>query len=174
MSIQDTLPKSRLTLRYRTEIDGQPQDIELPLRILIAGDFSGKNTVKKTFDERKVLSFDGKNLNNIMGKMKIQLKVKDSQDEAHTIPITNVDSFLPGNIIKSIKKMEDMVKAKNLLNSLLSSINNSSKFRTALTTLLADKDAKDELKKLMAPGYEKIATLPANISSLGGTGEKSI
>ncbi len=174
MSIQDTLPKSRLTLRYRTEINGQPEDIELPLRILIAGDFSGKNTVKKSFDERKILNFDGKNLNSIMEKMKIQLKVKDSQDEVHTIPIANVDSFLPGNIIKSIKKMDDMVKAKNLLSSLLSSMNNSSKFRTALTTLLANNEAKAELKTLMAPGYEKSATLPVKICSLDGTGENCI
>lgn len=170
MSIQDTLPKSRLTLRYRTEINGQPEDIELPLRILIAGDFSGKHTRKAAFDDRKILSFDGKNLNSIMEKMKIQLKVKDSQGELHTIPINNVDSFLPGNIVKSVKKMDDMVKAKNLLNSLLSSINNSSKFRTALTTLLADKEAKDDLKALMAPGYEKSSTLPVKICSIDGAG----
>ncbi len=95
--------------------------------------------------------------------MKIQLKVKDSQGEPHIIPIHNVDSFLPGNIIKSIKSMDEMVKAKDLLNSLLSSINNSSKFRTALTALLADKAAKEELKQIMAPGYEKSATLPEQL-----------
>jgi type VI secretion system protein ImpB len=164
MSIQDTLPKSRLTLRYRTEINGEPEDIELPLRILITGDFSGKHTQKKPFDDRKVLSFDGKNLNSIMQKMKINLKVTDSNEDIHNIPIQNVDSFLPGNIIKSIKGMDDMVKAKNMLGSLLSSINNSNKFRNALTTLLEDKESLESLKTLMAPGYEKVATLPDSLS----------
>lgn len=43
MAIQDekNIPKSRVTLRYRTEINGTPEDITLPLRLLIAGDFSG-------------------------------------------------------------------------------------------------------------------------------------
>ncbi|WP_185236184.1 type VI secretion system contractile sheath small subunit [Teredinibacter franksiae] len=163
MSIQDTLPKSRLTLRYRTEINGEPEDIELPLRILIAGGFSGKNTTKKSFDERKILSFDGKNLNSIMEKMKIRLKVSDSEDKIHTIPIHNVDSFLPNHVIKSIKTMDDMVKSKNLLNSLLSSINNSSKFRNALTQLLEDKASLDSLKTLMAPSYEKRSILPEHL-----------
>ena len=43
MAIQDdkNIPKSRVTLRYRTEINGVPEDVTLPLRILVAGDFSG-------------------------------------------------------------------------------------------------------------------------------------
>jgi len=170
MSIQDTLPKSRLTLRYRTEINGQQEDIELPLRLLVVGDFSGSHSSKDSFEERNVLSFDGKNLNNIMQKMKIRLQVTDSEENAHTIPIENVDSFLPGNVIKSISTMDDMVKAKNLLNSLLSSINNSNKFRQALSSLLEDPEALDKLKKLMAPAYEKIATLPSSVTHTGTTG----
>ena len=43
MAIQNdkNIPKSRVTLRYRTEINGVPEDVTLPLRILVAGDFSG-------------------------------------------------------------------------------------------------------------------------------------
>ena len=40
MAIQDEIPKSRLTLRYKTEINGQPEDIQLPLRLAVVGDFS--------------------------------------------------------------------------------------------------------------------------------------
>ena len=40
MAVQDEVPKSRITLRYRTEIDGTPADIQLPLRLLMMGDFS--------------------------------------------------------------------------------------------------------------------------------------
>jgi type VI secretion system protein ImpB len=160
MSIQDTIPKSRLTLRYRTEINGEPEDIELPLRLLVLGDFSGSHTLKDSFDERKILSFDGKNLNSIIKEMKIKLQVTDSAEETHTIPIDNVNSFLPGHIIASIKTMDEMVKAKRSLNALLSSINNSSKFRNALTALLDDPSSLESLKTLMKPGYEKTATLP--------------
>ncbi|MEY3881501.1 MAG: type secretion system contractile sheath small subunit [Pseudomonadota bacterium] len=40
MAIQDEIPKSRLTLRYKTEVNGQPEDMTLPMRLLITGDFS--------------------------------------------------------------------------------------------------------------------------------------
>jgi type VI secretion system protein ImpB len=35
MAIQDEIPKSRLTLKYKTEVDGQPEDLSLPLRMLV-------------------------------------------------------------------------------------------------------------------------------------------
>ncbi len=37
MAIQDEIPKSRLTLRYKTEVDGEPQDVTLPLRMAVTG-----------------------------------------------------------------------------------------------------------------------------------------
>jgi predicted component of type VI protein secretion system len=41
-SISKAVPRSRLNITYRTQIDGQVVRKELPLRLLIAGDFSGR------------------------------------------------------------------------------------------------------------------------------------
>jgi len=63
MAIQDEIPKSRLTLRYKTEINGQPEDITLPLRLSIMGDFSlGSSSDRKTdLEERRLRNLDGRN-----------------------------------------------------------------------------------------------------------------
>ena len=58
MAIQDEIPKSRLTLRYRTEINGQPEDMSLPLRLLITGDFSQGSSSDRSVD------LDERNLRN--------------------------------------------------------------------------------------------------------------
>jgi len=39
MAIQDEIPKSRLTLRYKTII-GQPEDMSLPIKLFISYYFS--------------------------------------------------------------------------------------------------------------------------------------
>ena len=36
MSIQDEIPGSRLTLTYKTEVNGAQQDIDLPLRLAVS------------------------------------------------------------------------------------------------------------------------------------------
>jgi len=46
-SISKSVPRSRLNITYRTRIDGQIVPKELPLRLLIAGDFSGRGKVEK-------------------------------------------------------------------------------------------------------------------------------
>ncbi|MGI0119065.1 MULTISPECIES: type VI secretion system contractile sheath small subunit [Zooshikella] len=165
MAVQDMIPKSRMTLRYRTEVKGEVEDVELPLRILVLGDFSGKHTEKVPFAERSIVRFDGKNLNAVMEKMKIKTKVEDGDGKTHTIPIENVDSFLPYSVCREIKNMNDLVTFKKMLNTLLSSINNSGKFRQAIKSLIENPEAIEALKKLMAPSYEEDSKfLPALMS----------
>ena len=75
MAIQDEIPKSRLTLRYKTEVNGQPEDLTLPLRLLITGDFSQGSSTDREFDldERRVRNLDGTNTNTVMKDMGLRL-----------------------------------------------------------------------------------------------------
>jgi type VI secretion system protein ImpC len=47
VAIQDQLPKSRITLTYRTTINGEPETVKLPVRLLILGDFSHNSSVDR-------------------------------------------------------------------------------------------------------------------------------
>src|SRR5689334_10692595 len=68
MAVQDEVPKSRITLRYRTEINGTPADIDLPLRLLMLGDFSQGTSADRKLDleERKARNLDGTNTGAVM------------------------------------------------------------------------------------------------------------
>jgi len=71
MAIQDEIPKSRLTLRYKTEVSGQPEDVSLPLRLLVEGDFSMGSSRDRKIDleERRLRTMDGKNTDAVMKDM---------------------------------------------------------------------------------------------------------
>ena len=75
MAIQDEIPKSRLTLKYKTEIDGQPEDLSLPMRLLVTGDFSLGSSKDRKLDleDRRVRNVDGTNTDAIMKDMDIGL-----------------------------------------------------------------------------------------------------
>src|SRR5688500_365273 len=105
MAVQDEVPKSRLTLRYKTEINGQTEDVNLPLRMLVMGDFSlGTSADRKLgLEERKLRSLDGKNLNTAMKdmNMSVQLTVANkvdpdkAEDLEVNMPIRSMKSFSP-------------------------------------------------------------------------------
>ncbi|WP_226647870.1 type VI secretion system contractile sheath small subunit [Microbulbifer variabilis] len=163
MAIQDTIPKSRMTLRYKTDINGQPENLELPLRILIMGDFSGPNSKKVPLADRKIISFKGNNINPVIEEMGIHVNVTDDDEKRHLIPIKNVDSFHPFNVCKSITSLDDMVRSKRALNTLLSSINNSAKFREALKGLINNPDAVNALKNALETSYASDSKLSNNL-----------
>ena len=64
MAINDEIPKSRITLTYRTSVNGERAEKALPLRMLIMGSFSAGTSVdsQKDLDQRQIRNLDGKNL----------------------------------------------------------------------------------------------------------------
>ena len=132
MSIQDEIPKSRLTLRYETEVNGQLADITLPLRLLITGDFSqGTSKDSKTdFDERRVRNMNGTNTDAVMKDMGMSLNFQvenhiDAQrggdDMAISLPIDSIKSFTPDHVVDYIPKLKGLVRdLHKLMDELLS------------------------------------------------------
>src|SRR6185437_4740138 len=103
MAITDEIPKSRITLTYRTNVNGEPEDVQLPLRLLIMGDLS-KGTSKDQkvdLDHRNIRQLDGKNLNQVMKDMQMAVSFTvgnkiDPDRSAEidvTVPINSMRSF---------------------------------------------------------------------------------
>jgi type VI secretion system protein ImpB len=150
MAVQDEVPKSRLTLRYKTEINGQTEDVNLPLRMLVMGDFSlGTSADRKLgLEERKLRSLDGKNLNTAMKdmNMSVQLTVANkvdpdkAEDLEVNMPIRSMKSFSPDEIVKNIPKLKGLMMLKRLLTEIDSNVSNSKDLRKVLTDLYANEE----------------------------------
>ncbi|MEW5804188.1 MAG: type VI secretion system contractile sheath small subunit [bacterium] len=163
MAVQDQIPKSRLTLRYRTEVNGQPEDIVLPLRLLVTGDFSQGSSKDSTFDleERRIRSADGKNTDAIMKDMGMSLKFtvpnridpEKEEDLQVEIPIDSMKSFSPDQVAKNIPKLKGLLMLKELLEEVLSNVDNRKDFRNLLGELFSNEEA---LSKMVAElkGFE--------------------
>jgi type VI secretion system protein ImpB len=151
MAIQDEIPKSRLTLRYETEVNGQPQDISLPLRLAVVGDFSHGSSEDRKVDleERRIRNFDGKNTDAVMKDMGIKLSFnvankvdpQDSDDLQVTLPFTSMKSFSPDQVAKNVPKLNGLLTLKRLLEEVMSNVDNRKEFRKLLGELLADQEA---------------------------------
>jgi type VI secretion system protein ImpB len=157
MAIQDEIPKSRLTLRYKTEVNGQPEDVTLPLRLLVEGDFSLGNSKdrKIDLDERRLRNMDGTNTDAVMNDMGISLKFavsnrvdpENGEEMSAEIPITSMKSFSPDEVAKHIPKVRGLLQMKRLLEEVVSNVDNRKEFRKLLNELMSDEEA---LAKVMA------------------------
>ena len=163
MAIQDEIPKSRLTLRYKTEVSGQPEDLTLPLRMLVAGDFSlGSSKDRKVdLDERRLRNMDGKNTDAVMKDMGMSLKFavpnkidpESEEDMNVEIPIDSMKAFLPDHIAQNVPKLKGILMLKQLLEEMMSNVDNRKEFRNLLGKLLSDQEALGKMMEQLK-GFE--------------------
>ncbi|RKG59934.1 type VI secretion system contractile sheath small subunit [Corallococcus sp. AB011P] len=169
MAIQDQLPKSRITLTYRTTINGEQETVNLPLRLLVMGDYSlGTSEDRKTdLETRKLRSVDGRNLDELMKDMKMSANFQvanrinpDVEEELNvTLPIDRMKSFHPDEIVKHVPKLKALLLLKTLLVEMQSNIDNRKDLRRELYELFSKPDALKELLNELK-GYETMR-LPA-------------
>jgi len=151
MAIQDEIPKSRLTLRYKTEINGQPEDLSLPLRLLVEGDFSlGTSTDRKVdLEERRLRNLSGTNTDAVMKDMGMSLKFavinkidpENSEDMNVDLPIDSMRSFSPDEVAKQVPKLKGILQMKKLLEEVISNVDNRKEFRKLLNELMGNEEA---------------------------------
>ena len=169
-AITDEIPKSRLTLTYRTQVHGEPEDVQLPLRILIMGDLSGtdpdgnpiskdrKLELEKRHLRQLGLSTDGSkggtNLDKVMEDMDLSVTVnvqnkidpdRGGGDFTATIPIKGMKSFQPAEVAKHVPKIRSLLLLKKLLLEVQANIDNRKEFRLLLREMAAHPEKVDAL-----------------------------
>jgi type VI secretion system protein ImpB len=156
MAIQDEIPQSRLTLRYKTEVNGQLADITLPLRLLITGDFSQGTSTDSMIDleERRVRNLDGTNTDAVMKDMGMSLNFQvenhiDAQrggdDMAVSLPIDSIKSFSPDHVVDFIPKLKGLVTLKTLITEMLSNVDNRRDLHKLMDELMSNPENLDKV-----------------------------
>ena len=155
MAIQDEIPKSRLTLRYKTEVNGQPEDMTLPLRLLITGDFSqGSSTDRKVdLDERRIRNLDVTNTDAVMKDMNLSLnftvgnKIDPEREEdlQVNLPINSMKSFSPDQVAQHVPKLKGLLTLKQLIGEMLTNVDNRKEFHKLLDELMSNPDNIDKV-----------------------------
>ncbi|NQY62599.1 MAG: type VI secretion system contractile sheath small subunit [Alteromonadaceae bacterium] len=168
MAIQDdkSMPKSRVTLRYRTEINGAPEDVTLPLRILIAGDFSGfdgpdgtnpkvgeydpdQNMKRASLDKRKI--FDARKIIDLKEEIDAQSSSNDPINVNPLMKLLNIniegrkfrslDDFSPDKILEnSGVEIKNRLETRRLFSEVKSNLSNNKRYLSVMEELLSDKE----------------------------------
>jgi type VI secretion system protein ImpB len=174
MSVQEEIPRSRLTLTYRTTINGEPEVVDLPLRLMVLGDFSGGSSQDRQVDleERNLRSIGGNNLPHVMKDMGIRLKFDvenrinpQGPDEtmAVDLPVESIKSFSPDEVANSVPKIRALLMLRQLLHELQTNVSNRKVFRKQLKELFEDPEALKQVREELAQfkGFQIPETLPA-------------
>lgn len=185
MPIVNEIPKSRITLKYPTKIDGKKVKKELPFRLLVLGDFSlGKSKDRALeLDKRETRSLDKKNLNATIEDMEINLNLQvdnkiDPQNQPGlnvNIPIKNMKSLNPANIAEVVPKIKSLNLLKKLLLELQAISDNNKSFRRKLNEILKNMEQVSELNdKLSYRNNYKLTVVSNEFTDKEAIADKNI
>lgn len=172
MAVNDDIPKSRITLTYRTTVRGEKEEVQLPFRMLVMGDLSrGTSTDrKKDLDQRGIRNLNGKNLDEVISDMDMKLELTipshigaDKSDVKVTIPIKSMKSFEPAEVAQHIPKIKSLLLLKRLLLEVQGNLDNRKDFRRVVRALAADSEAMAKIRTELT-GFEGLVlpTAPKN------------
>lgn len=150
-SIHDKLKrvrKPRVHITYDVETGGAEQTKELPFVVGVMGDYSGDNTEnKKSLKERKFVSIDRDNFNQVMGNVAptVNMKVEntlagDNSEMAVDLQFRNMDDFHPTAIVNQVEPLKQLLEARNKLRDLMSKADRSEELEGILEDILKSTD----------------------------------
>jgi len=161
-------PKERINIKYVPATGDQKSEVELPLRMLVMGDFEGRRN-DATLEERKVVRVDKNTFKSVMSESNLQVdinidnKLTDDVEEGAILPVSlkidSLDDFTPDGIVKQVPELRKMLELREALVALKGPLGSLPKFRKGLQALLDNPDSKaaleQEISKLMNAEKDK-------------------
>lgn len=151
-SFQREIPKARINLKLDLHTGGTQKKTELPLKLLVAGDFSnGQETAP--LSERNKVNVNKNNFNSVLADFapSVNLTVENTLagqgcEENISLTFRDMDDFTPEQVARQIPQLKAMLAMRNLLRDLKANLLDNQSFRKELEKILLDPALSNELR----------------------------
>ncbi len=151
-SFQNEVPRARVNITLDLETGGAKKKLELPLKLLVMGDYSN-GQAEGRLAERERVRIDRNNIDDVLKDMAPRVKYtvenqlrEDGSEIEVDLAFDSFKSFKPEAVAQSIPQLNDMLAMRSLLKDLKSNLLDNSKFRRELERIVKNQP---ELESLM-------------------------
>ena len=146
-------PKERINIVYRPAIGDVQEDVELPLKTLVIGDFTLRAD-SVPVEERKPINVAKDNFDEVMQgqgitlEMMVPNRLQDSPDSgelAVSLKFENMNDFSPDVIVDSVPELRQLMELRAALKALKSPLSNIPEFRKKLQRIVQDEASRARL-----------------------------
>ena len=147
-------PKERVNIVYRPATGDAKEEVELPLKLLVMGDFTLRAD-DRMVEEREPINIDKDNFNEVLKAQNLNLDVtipnklsEDPEEEMSlSLKFESLADFGPEAIVKNTPELNKLLELREALTSLKGPMSNRPEFRKKIQKLIKDEATREQLLK---------------------------
>jgi type VI secretion system protein ImpB len=155
-SFQNEVPKARVNIKLDLHTGGAQKKVELPLKLMVMGDYSN-GAEQGPLSDRKKVNINKNNFDSVLCEFSPALKldvvdtlVDDGSDTSVALVFSRMKDFEPEQVARQVPALRALLAMRNLLRDLKSNLLDNATFRQELERILKDGSLSDELKTELA------------------------
>ncbi len=152
-SFQNEVPPARVNIKLDLHTGGAQKKIELPLRLMVMGDFSFSQD-DTPLSEREKVSINKNNFDAVLADInpKASVSVKnvlanDGSEMPVHLDFKTMKDFHPEQVVQQVPELKSLLAMRHLLRDLKSNLLDNNVLRKELEKILQDKNLSAELRQ---------------------------
>lgn len=147
-------PQERVNICFRPATGGAQAEVELPLKMLMLGNYTGRPD-ETPLEDRKPINIDKENFNEVLRNQGLKLSLtvpnklsgKEGDEIAMELKFSSINDFGPESLVNQIPELDKLLQLRAALQALKGPLGNIPAFRRKIEGLISDEGARERLLK---------------------------
>ena len=143
-------PKERVNIVYKPATGDAQEEVELPLKLLMIGDYTGRKD-DRVLEDRKPINVDKDNFDDVLRSHNLEVsmnvadKLSGQGEMAVKLQFKKLSDFGPEAIVNQVPELKKLLEMRAALTALKGPLGNVPAFRKKIQELLHDEGARKKL-----------------------------
>jgi len=145
-------PKERVNIVYKSNTGDQSEDVELPLKMLMLGDYTGA-ACDDVVEDREPINIDKDNFDAVLKNYQVSMDLnventlsgEDDDVMAVHVDISSMKDFSPDSVATQVPELNSLLELRRALLALKGPLGNVPAFRKTIQNILNDGGTREQI-----------------------------
>ena len=147
-------PPERVNIRYKASTGDAQEEVELPLKMLFLGDYTGRPD-SRPLEDRKPINVDKDNFQQVLAEQNLGVKMavnetlsgKEGGSLNVDLKFKKLSDFGPEAVAEQVPELKKLLELREALSALKGPLGNVPAFRKKIQALLDDPTRREAIMK---------------------------